>query len=209
MRRIAIGTVVLSFALVSMAWAGAKDKSSNSVVDINGTGVINNATAKTKVASTKPCSLQVQMQTVALPDATVVICLAEADTFTPAAGGNSIVLTGEVKAGKINFKADLSEVLIGTQGCGTVEAISYNGGIRCFLDDPVYRADAAGPGSWRDACPPTSLESGAPGATKLKVNDTQSVVVGLCQGFTVGDRIGAPSTAEFARTGQRTPVIAP
>jgi hypothetical protein len=44
-----------------------------------------------------------------------------------------------------------------------------------------------------------------PGATKLKVNDTQSVVVGLCQGFNEGDRIDPPGSQEFARQGQRTP----
>src|SRR5262245_59020441 len=133
MLRIAAATIALSFALVPMAWAGEKDKSSNTVVDLNNTGVIDNATAKTKVASTKPCSLQVKMQTVALPDASVIICLAEADVDTAILdGGNSVVLAGEVKAGKLIIKADLTEAKLLGSGCGGIEAISYNGGIRCF-----------------------------------------------------------------------------
>jgi hypothetical protein len=211
MRRIAIGTVVLSFALVSMAWAGAKDKSSNTVVDINATGVLNNTTAKTKIASTKPCALQVQMQTLSgVSDGDVVICVADADLDSPVAGGNGVIVAGEIKAGKINFKANLAEVDVAGTGCGDAEAISYNGGIRCFLDDPTYRGDANVAGSWRADCAAQGgLTSGAPGATKLKVNNTQSIVVGLCQTFTLGTRLAGPATSEFARTGQRTPVVAP
>ena len=208
MRRIAIGTVALSFALVSLAWAGAKDKSSNTVVDINATGILNNTTAKTKVASSKPCALQVQMQTLSgLSDGAVVICTADADLLSPA-GGNGVVVTGEVKAGKINFKADLSEVDILGNGCGDVEAVSYNGGIRCFEDDATYRGDSNVAGSWRADCAALGgLASGVPGATKLKVNSSQSVVVGICQTFTVGARLTGPATDEFARTGQRTPIV--
>jgi hypothetical protein len=208
MRRIAIGTVVLSFALVSLAFAGAKDKSSNTVVDINATGVINNTTAKTKIAAKKPCALQVQMQTVALPDNAVVVCVADADLLSPA-GGNGIIVAGSVKAGKINFKADLGEIDVLGTGCGDVEAISYGGGIRCFEDDATYRGDANVAGSWRADCAALGgLASGAPGATKLKApNDTQSIVVGLCQTFTVGARLDGPASDEFARTGQRTPIV--
>lgn len=208
MRRIAIGTVVLSFALVSMAWAGAKDKSSNTVVDINATGTLNNATAITKIASSKPCALQVQMQTLSgVADGDIIVCVADADLLLPA-GGNGVVLTGAIKAGKLNFKADLSEVDIFGTGCGDVEAISYNGGIRCFKDDGAYRLDA-GVGSWRDDCAALGgFLSGAPGATKLNApNDTQSVVVGICQTLTVGARLTGPTTTEFARTGQRTPIV--
>lgn len=208
MRRIAIGTVVLSFALVSMAWAGAKDQSSNSVVDINGQNVINNQTAKSKVASAKPCALQVQIQTLTgIADNTPIICIADADLDSPVAGGNGLVITGEIKKGKANFKANLAEVDVLGQACGASEAISYNGGIRCFVDNPTYRGDANVPGSWRADCAALGgLTSGAPGATKLKNNPTQSVVVGLCQTFTLGARLAGPGP-DFARTGQRTPVI--
>ncbi len=208
MRRIAIGTVVLSFALVSMAWAGAKDQSANSVVDINATGVISNLTAKSKIAAAKPCSLQVQIQTLTgVADNTPVICIADADLHTPIPGGNGLVITGEVKKGKVNFKAKLSEVDIAGQGCGDTEAISYNGGIRCFVDNPTYRGDANVPGSWRADCAAIGgLASAAPGATKLKNNPGQSVVAGLCQTFTIGARLAGPGP-DFARTGQRTPII--
>jgi len=208
MRRIAIGTVVLSFALVSMAWAGAKDQSSNSVVDINGTGVINNTTAKSKVASAKACALQVQIQTLTgVTDNTPVICIADADLDSPIPGGNGLVITGEVKKGKVNFKANLSEVDIGGTGCGDSEAVSYNGGIRCFVDNPTYRGDANVPGSWRADCAAIGgLASGTAGATKLKNNPSQSVVAGLCQTFTLGARLTGPGP-DFARTGQRTPIV--
>lgn len=212
MRRIALGTIVLSFALVANAWAGAKDKSQNTVVDINGTNTIDNVTAKSKIQSSKPCALQAQIQTLAGPgtsDGSVVICIADADLDTPAAGGNGIVLATELKSGKLNLKADLSEVAILGQACGDTEAISYNGGIRCFLDDATYRGDANVPGSWRADCAAHGgLASTAPGATKLKVNSTQSVVVGLCQTFVVGERLTGPGAGtDFARTGQRTPVV--
>lgn len=210
MRRIAIGTTVLTFALVSMAWAGAKDKSSNSVVDINGQGVIDNTLAKSKIASAKPCELQVQIQTLTgVPDNTPVICIADADLASPVPGGNGVVVTGEVKKGKVNFKANLSEVDVLGTACGSSEAISYNGGIRCFLDDPTYRGDANVPGSWRADCQALGgIQSGTPGATKLKNNPSQSVVAGICQTFTLGLRLAGPGP-DFARTGQRTPDLVP
>ena len=212
MRRIAIGTVVLSFALVTTAWAGAKDKSQNTVVDINATGTIDNTTAKSKIQSSKPCSLQAQIQTLVGPgtaDGAVVICIADADLHSPIPGGNGIVLATELKKGKLNMKADLSEVDILGQSCGEDEAISYNGGIRCFLDDATYRGDDNVAGSWRADCAALGgLASATPGVTKLKVNSTQSVVVGLCQTFTIGARLAGPGTGtDFARTGQRTPVV--
>lgn len=211
MRRIALGTIVLSFALVANAWAGAKDKSQNTVVDINATGTIDNTTAKSKIQSSKPCALQAQIQTLVGPgtaDDSVVICIADADLLSPA-GGNGVVLATELKKGKLNLKADLSEVDILGSGCGDVDSISYNGGIRCFLDDPTYRGDANVPGSWRADCAAMGgLASTAPGATKLKVNSTQSVVVGICQSFVVGNRLNGPGAGtDFARTGQRTPII--
>jgi hypothetical protein len=213
MRRIAFGTLMLSFALVSTVWAGAKDKSQNTVVDINATGTIDNTTAKSKIQAAKPCELQAQIQTLVGPgtaDGAVVICIADADLDSPIAGGNGIVLATELKKGKLNMKANLSEVTVGGQGCGDSEAISYNGGIRCFLDDATYRGNANVAGSWRADCAAhgglASAEAG--GATKLKVNSSQSVVVGLCQTFTVGARLTGPgSGTDFARTGQRTPLI--
>lgn len=212
MRRIAFGTLMISFALVSTVWAGAKDKSQNTVVDINNTGTIDNTTAKSKIQAAKPCELQAQIQTLTGPgtaDGAVVICIADADLDSPIAGGNGIVLATELKKGKVNLKAKLSEVDIAGQACGADEAISYNGGIRCFLDDATYRGDANVAGSWRADCAAHGgIASAMPGATKLKVNSSQSVVVGLCQTFVVGTRLTGPNGGnDFARTGQRTPVI--
>lgn len=214
MRRIAFGTLMISFALVSTVWAGAKDKSQNTVVDINSTGTIDNTTAKSKIQSAKPCEIQAQIQTLTGPgtsDDSVVICILDADLDSPAQGGNGIVLATELKKGKLNLKANLSEVDVLGVSCGESEAISYNGGIRCFLDDATYRGDANVAGSWRADCAALGgLASTAPGATKLKVNSSQSVVVGLCQTLTLGARLNGPGAGtDFARTGQRTPVIAP
>lgn len=212
MRRIAFGTLMLSLALVSTAWAGAKDKSQNTVVDINATGTIDNTTAKSKIQSSKPCALQAQIQTLVGPgtaDDSVVICIADADLDSPIAGGNGIVLATELKKGKVNLKANLAEVDVAGQACGDTEAISYNGGIRCFLDDATYRGDANVAGSWRADCAAQGgIASAAPGVTKLKVNSTQSVVVGLCQTFSLGARLNGPGAGtDFARTGQRTPIV--
>lgn len=212
MRRIALGTIVLSFALVANAWAGAKDKSQNTVVDINGTNTIDNTTAKSKIQSSKPCALQAQIQTLVGPgtaDDAVVICIADADLDSPIAGGNGIVLATELKKGKVNLKANLAEVDVAGQACGDTDAISYNGGIRCFVDDAAYRGDANVAGSWRADCAAHGgIASGAPGVTKLKVNSTQSAVVGLCQTFVVGTRLTGPNGGvDFARTGQRTPIV--
>jgi hypothetical protein len=205
MKKIAFLAATSLILSSSVAWAGAKDKSQNTLVDINATGVIDNTTAKTKTKS-KECSLQIQMKDVNLADAAVVICIAEADVV--GIGGNSIVLTGEVKKGKLKIKADLGEATFAGLGCGgAVEAVSYNGNLRCFEDDATYRSDGGGAGTWSQACADAGMVASldGPGATKLKVNDTQSVVVGLCQGFNEGDRIDPPGSQEFARQGQRTP----
>ena len=217
MRKIALFSTLLTFAFVSSAWAGAKDKSSNTLVDINATGLINNTTVKTKTKS-KGCSLQIQVKPISLADGDVVICVAEGDVLAsglpPGGAGNSIVLAGEVKAQQLKIKADLGEGKFLGLGCGDTEAISFNGNIRCFTDNITYRSDTTDPGGWRAACVSAGMVASpaptdAPGATKLKVNSTQSVVVGLCQGFALGDRIdppGAPSV-EFARQGARSAVI--
>lgn len=211
--RLALGALALSVALASTAWAGAKDQSQNSVVDINDTGTIDNATAKSKIQSAKPCALQAQIQTLVGPgteDGSVAICIADADVHSPSAGGNGIVLATELKGGKLKLKADLSEAKIGDVGCGKVEAISYNGGIRCFLDNETYRGDANVPGSWRADCAAQGgIASTTPGGTtKLKLHPDQSVVVGLCQTFVLGKRLTGPGV-DFARTGQRTPQFIP
>jgi hypothetical protein len=212
MRKIAILTTCLSLAFASSAFAGAKDKSSNTLVDINATGIINNTTVKTKTKS-KGCTLQIQAKPIGLADGAVAICIAEGDVLAaalpPGGAGNSIVLAGEAKAGQLKIKADLSEGKFGGLGCGDTEAISFNGNLRCFSDDPVYRGDANVPGSWRAQCVAAGMVAApdGPGTTKLKVNDTQSVVVGLCQGLALGLRIDPPATTEWGRQGARSAVV--
>jgi len=218
MKKIALFSTLLTLAFVSSAWAGASDKSSNTLVDVNGTGVINNTTVKTKTKS-KGCSLQIQAKPINLADGAVVICLAEGDVIAPPGitapgAGNSIVLTGEVKAQSLKIKANLSEAKFLGQSCGDIDAISFNGNIRCFTDDITYRSDTVGPGGWRAACTaagmtPAPLLTDAPGTTMLKVNSTQPVVVGLCQALVtpLGKRIDPPAAPEWGRQGARSALV--
>jgi len=204
MRKIAVICTALIFTAGS-AWAGAKDKSSNTLVDINAAGVINNVTGKTKTKS-KGCTLQIQAKPVALADGEMVICIAEADVV--GVGGNSILIAGEAKAGQLKIKAPMGEATFAGLGCGDIEAISYNGNMRCYKDDATYRGDANVPGSWKAACTGNGMLAGVAGTeTFLKVNDTQPVMIGLCQGLSIGLRIPGPPSVEFMRQGQRTAVI--
>jgi hypothetical protein len=204
MRKVALIGTAIALAMTSAAWAGKKDKTSNTFVDIDAAGVINNTTAKTK-AKAKGCKLQAQMKDVNMSDGDIAICIAEADV--DGIGGNSIILAGEAKKGKLKLKADIDEGTVLGQGCGDVEAISYNGSMTCYLDDPIYRSDAVAPGTWRQACADAGMLAGdGPGESQLKGNPGVPVVIGLCQGFSEGDRILPPSSARFAVQGQRTAI---
>jgi hypothetical protein len=202
MRKIAVICTALLFTAGS-AWAGAKDKSSNTFVDINAAGVIANTTVKTK-AKSKDCTLQIQAKPVALADGAMVICIGDADVL--GFGGNSILIAGEAKAGQLKIKAPLGETTFAGLGCGDIAAISHNGNLKCYLDDAPYRT-----GGWVAACTgaPGGGLAGIAGTTTLKQNDTQPIMIGLCQSstFTAGFRIIPPSSTEFMRQGQLTPVI--
>jgi hypothetical protein len=191
-------------AFTGAAFAGAKDKSSNTLVDVTGAGVINNTTVKTKSKS-KDCTLSIQAKPIAGADGDIVICIADGDVV--GFGGNSLIIAGEIKAGQLKVKAPLDEAAFLGLGCGDVEAISYNGNLRCYLDDPAYRAPVAGPGSWHNACTGSGMLVGTGGTTTLKENDTQPIIVGLCQGVATGLRISPPASTEWARQGQRTAVL--
>jgi len=207
MRKILLIGTALVFALTSTAWAGAKDQSANTLIDRNATGVIDNVLGKTAVKS-KGCTVQLQAKPVNLPDGEIVICILEADLVSPLAAGNSMLLTGEVKKNALKIKANIGETKVLGQGCGDSDAISYNGQIKCYLDDANYRSDAVAPGTWRQACADALMPlSGTVGTTQLKANPGVPVVLGLCQGVALGQRIIPPPTAEFALTGQRTAVI--
>lgn len=207
MRKILLIGTALVFALTSTAWAGAKDKSANTLADRNAAGVIDNALVKTAVKS-KGCTVQLQAKPVALADDEIVICILEADVL--GIGGNSLLLAGEAKSGGLKIKADIGETTIAGNGCGDLEAVSYNGQIKCYRDDIIYRSNAVGPGTWRQACADAGmLNIATAGTTQLKENAGVPVVLGLCQGFVEGDRIIPPTTDEWALTGQRTAVIVP
>lgn len=206
---------VLVFGLVGTAWAGAKDKGQNTLIDRNATGILNNATAKTKVKS-KGCKLQIQAATLGgalAPDASVVICIAGADLVGATTnGGNSVIIAGETKKGKLKIKAPLGEATLFGAGCGDTVADTFATDIKCYTDDPTFRSDGTGPGTWRDNCVAAGLipgDSPSGAATMLKVNDTIPVMIGLCQGSadppgTEGQRILPPASTEWAITGQRT-----
>jgi hypothetical protein len=215
MRKIVLIGTALVFALTSTAWAGAKDKSANTLVDRNATGVLDNTLAKTAVKS-KGCKIQVKAKPVNLLDGEIVICILEADLVGGAEPGNSVLITGEAKKGGLKIKADISETTLLGQGCGDVDVVSFNGQIKCYLDDANYRSDAVAPGTWRQACDDegSMIGGSAPtastvGTTQLKANPGVPVVLGLCQGTVNGDRIGPPASAEWALTGQRTAIILP
>lgn len=207
MRKVALIGTALVFGLTSTAWAGAKDKSSNTLVDIDDEGTIDNTTAKTKIKS-KGCTLQIQA-TVNLPDGEIVICVAEADVqqtggLMSPLGGNGAVVVGEAKAGKLKIKADLTEVQILGQACGALDVIQYNGGVRCFRDDATYRGDANIPGSWRADCADEvgPLASTLPSESELKANSGQPVIPGICQ-ITGGGRLEGPASDLIAVQGGR------
>ena len=195
----------------SVAWAGAKDKSANTLVDLNNEGVINNATVKTKIKS-KGCKLQIKAKDVTLSDGDIVICIAEADVADAntlgSLGGNGAILAGEAKSGKLKIKADLTEVPVAGNACGGLEVLQYNGNVRCYRDDATYRSNDPGAGTWRDACASMapSIQSLAPSESTLKVNDTVPAIIGICQMFTIGDRIPGPSSALWAQQGGRVAI---
>jgi len=202
MKRVALVIIAMSFTTVSTAWGGAKDKTSNTFVDRNGTGIINNTTVKTK-AKNKGCSIQVQMKPIALGDGALVVCLAEASLVGPL-GGNSLVMVGEVKAGQLKLKADSTE-----SGCGLIEALTFNPNIRCFQDDGDYLDDGtANPLAWDELCTGAGgivITNTAPEPKELKANPGQKVIEGVCQFASDDDgRVPAPTTPEFARYGGRT-----
>ena len=209
MKKIAIVVSVL-FAFSAPVLAGPKDKSSQTLIDIDGAGVIDNNLTKTQIKS-KGCTLQIKMKpTTGLNDGDVVICIASADIRSAINGGNSVVITGEAKAGQVKIKADLSEVVLAGNSCGSVVTDQFNGSLDCYLDDQTYRTTGVA-GNWEDACAGGKGPNLNPDAKTLKTaldgnGDPQKVVVGICQGVVDGFRITPPPTQRFAVTGGRVQI---
>jgi len=202
MKKLAV-IVAMGLACASPALAGPKDKSANTLIgpqSFTGNATVNNQTTTFGYKS-KGCSVQIAAKGLSgTADGDIIMCIADADVVSPPVinapgGGNGVLLLGEVKKGALKIKADLTEDL-----CGSTAAIQFNGNMRCFLDDLAFRT-----GGWQTACTsvgslPIPNQSMDP--TKLKVNNTENVVVGLCQNTTTpGVRLPAPSSALIAVQG--------
>ena len=211
---LSFGAIMLSAALAGSAWAGA---TTNTLVDANDTGIIDNATAKTKVKN-KGCAIQAQIQTVNLNDGDLVVCQAEASVNIEGVGslgGNSLLTVGVVGKGKLKIKADSSET-----GCGsTGPIIAYNTGMRCYPVTAAWLADggsATGPytaGTWQAQCVSQGglvVGNTAVEPTYIKKFEPQTLVVpGACQ--ILADPLGrltpqGGDVAVFAQTGSYQPL---
>ncbi|MEO8605641.1 MAG: hypothetical protein ABI629_23940 [bacterium] len=210
MKKLAV-VVAFGMAFASPALAGPKDKSQNTLIGpqaFTGNATVNNQVTKFSYKS-KGCSVQIAAKDLSgTTDGDIVMCIAEADVISPPAinppgGGNGVLLLGEVKKGALKIKANLAEVL-----CNSTGAVQFNGNMRCYLDDAPYRL-----GGWQTSC--LSVAGSAPipnqeiiPPQKLKVNNTQNVVVGLCQNFTtLGARLPAPSSSLIAVQGALIPLV--
>lgn len=204
MRKLAL---VMMLALVgpSAVLAGPKDQSSNTMVatqSLNGNAVVNNFTTAITVKS-KGCPLQLAMKGLSgVDDGDLLICLAEGDVIAPpalpTAAGNSVVVAVEVSKGSVKGKINLTEI-----GCGSTDAVSFNGNLKCYLDDGAFLSsnDAT---NWKANCQAAGMipvANPAEAPAKLKLNPDQNVVVGLCQGLSLGQRINPPNSLEIARQG--------
>jgi hypothetical protein len=205
-----VGTCV-AMMCATPALAGPKDQVKAPLVApqaFAGNATVNNATTDFKFQQ-KGCKLQIKAKGLTgLADGDVIICIAGTDviappTILPPGAGNAIILTGEAKAGGLKIKADLTEAL-----CGTNAAVSFNTEMSCYLDDPLYRTPG---GTWVTGCTnvgsvPIANPSADPDT--LKVNDTQNVVVGLCQNFaTLGARPDPPASSLIAVMGSALPLL--
>ncbi|MDX2169567.1 MAG: hypothetical protein SF182_21035 [Deltaproteobacteria bacterium] len=200
----------LALALATPALAGPKDQSKDALIapqSMQGNATVDNATTAF-VTQSKGCSLQIKAKGLTgVADGSVVICLASADVQSPPTipntAGRSLIILGEVKSGGLTVKADLAEI-----GCGAYEQISFNTDLKCYLDSPIYRS--APNEQWKILClgqAMTPIVNNAIEAKKLKVNDTENVILGECRGTTVGSRLPGPVGGTLiAQRGARTGV---
>ena len=214
MRKIVIISAI-AVACAAPALAGPKDQGKEAMVGpqaLTGNATVNNQTTAASNKN-KGCKLQISFKDMTgVVDGDVIICLGEADVISPAGGinppggGNSVVLVGEVKSNGVKIKADLSPI-----GCGGVEALQFNGNMKCYRDDVAYRT-----GGWMAACTATAGSVPIPDPNcpadcpTLKGDATQPVLVGLCQNFgTLGARINPPPSSLISVNGGRVAIVPP
>jgi hypothetical protein len=163
--------------------------------------------------SQKGCKIQVQLKSLGadseLADGKTVICLAEATARAALAhGGNSVILSGQVKKGKVKMKADLTQV-----GCGTGlsgAAVAYNTGFTCYLEDLIY-IGADTETNWENNCNNSDLPAGMlPIAPTVPAGKTALNLIGLCQSLgNPAARITPPTSAKLCEIGVYTAPPAP
>jgi hypothetical protein len=195
-----IATAALALT-ASIGWTA--DKVASSYVDTTSlsggsagftNGISTNATYSTGSSKSSSCKIKIQFKGVTgLSDGDELICLPGADvkavSLPPGGAGNSVAMTVVYSAltGKAQGKADLRKIE-GGLGCGSQDAISYNGELDCYLPDAGYDAEAACAGIWL-----------APDATST------DNLLGICQGVVPGFRIGTPASALLAEQGSTNP----
>jgi hypothetical protein len=188
--------VIAGIAFAGVAWAGG-DKAQTAFADVSsidgGAHGFSNGVSSGS-SKTTGCTTQIQMKGLSGVNAgDMVICTGSADVLAsalPAGGaGNSVVWRVPAKAGAIKIKSSVAIITVAGQHCGSAKAISFNAETRCYKDDPGYDPAAA------------CATIPAPGALWVAAPTNTTGLLGLCQGFALGDRIPPPSSGEIARTG--------
>jgi hypothetical protein len=197
--RILVITTALTLGLASLALAGPKDKTSETLVDPNGVdgtaNVWSNSTVKA-IVKTGGCKLKIQVKGAGSGiEGQEVICLTEADVvidviFPPPGAGNSLVTQDTVSDGKLKIKANLAAV-----GCGLLNALALNASTTCYQEDPNYDPEVA--------CGAAGMGWLAPG--DLGGDFKEDSLRGLCQGASFDDRIDPPASPVLAVRGALQP----
>jgi len=200
-----IGLIAAAALAVAAGTGWAGDKQGNSFVDIsslsggsNGftNGISTNLVFSVGASKSSSCKLKVQFKGLTgLSDGDLLICLPGADVKAaglPAGGaGNSVVMNVEWTAltGKGIGKADLRNFAL---GCGSTDAISWNGELDCYLPDGAYNP---------------ATQCGSDGGLWLAPTDpTKDNILGICQGAVLGFRITPPSSGLLAEQGGTNPL---
>ncbi len=204
MRKVVFATAV-ALAFSTAAWAGPKDKTSQTLVNpdsIAGSADWDNTAISTKEKSGK-CKIQIQAKGATNLINEKVICIADGDVLASSLpggmGGNSVVLAGSFDdKGKLKIKGNLGAI-----GCGIqANALALNGGTTCYKQD-IATYD------WATACSNAGMFAVSinflPGTEDVK----PGAVVGLCQGINgaFGQRIDPPAGAVLSVQGSYQPLL--